>query len=249
MKIRKILFVFALLFVFVSCEKNSSEKKEDVSDKTETKMQAPDPKEVGKAYGIMLASTVQKSEIKLDIEAMKKAYNEAIKKTVSDEEVQLSITVLNNAAKFSYNEKKERIKKEGEEFLSKNSKRPEVVTLESGLQYEILKEGTGKNATLDSTCKLNYVGTFIDGSEFENSHNYNNGDPVEIDLNAVITGWKEGITHMKEGGKYRLFIPHELAYGEQGIRSQMGEELIPPCSVLVFEIELVSVNETPQKAE
>ena len=119
-------------------------------------------------------------------------------------------------------------------FLAENAKRKGVIVRPSGLQYRIIEEGDGKMPTPTDMVSVHYRGTFIDGPEFDNS--YLRGQPAQFTVNAVIQGWTEALPLMKEGGKWELFIPPELAYGVQGMGS-----LVPPNSLLRFEIELISV--------
>lgn len=129
----------------------------------------------------------------------------------------------------------------GRNFLKENGKRPGVKTTASGLQYEVIVEGTGIQPKAIDNVKVHYVGTLIDGKEFDNS--IKRGQPIEFPLSRVIKGWTEGLQLMREGGKYKLYIPYELGYGERGAGSD-----IPPYATLIFEIELISVtpNLVPQ---
>ncbi len=122
----------------------------------------------------------------------------------------------------------------GEKFLAENAKKPGVVTLPSGLQYMILNEGDGKQPSATDTVRCHYHGTLTDGTVFDSS--VQRGEPAEFPLNQVIQGWTEGVQLMKEGAKYRFFIPYNLAYGERGAGAQ-----IPPYSALVFDVELLKV--------
>jgi len=131
---------------------------------------------------------------------------------------------------------KEKNKKDGEAFLAENKKKRGVMTTSSGLQYEVIREGTGASPKLEDKVKVHYSGKLIDGTEFDSS--YKRGEPVSFPLNGVIQGWGEGLQLMKVGGKNRLFIPANLAYGEQGAGQQ-----IPPNSVLIFEVELLAIEE------
>ena len=126
-------------------------------------------------------------------------------------------------------------KKEGEAFLAENKKKKGVITTASGLQYIVLKEGSGTMPKIDDTVKVNYRGTLLDGTEFDSS--YTRGQPVTFPLNGVIEGWSEGLRLMKVGGKSRFFIPSELGYGERGAGAQIG-----PNSVLTFEVELLGIE-------
>ncbi len=122
----------------------------------------------------------------------------------------------------------------GKKFLEENGKKPGVVTLPSGLQYEVLKEGNGKKPKATDRVKCHYEGTLIDGTLFDSS--IKRGEPAVFGVNQVIAGWVEALQLMSEGAKWRLFIPSELAYGANG-----AGEMIPPHSTLIFEVELIEV--------
>ncbi len=127
-------------------------------------------------------------------------------------------------------------KAQGSAFLADNAKKPNVTTTASGLQYQIIAPGTGsKSPTATDNVTVHYKGTTIDGKEFDSS--YSHGGPVTFPLNRVIPGWTEGVQLMKEGAKYRFFIPSELAYGEQGAGDMIG-----PNAALVFDVELIKIQ-------
>ncbi|MBF1398366.1 MAG: FKBP-type peptidyl-prolyl cis-trans isomerase [Prevotella histicola] len=123
----------------------------------------------------------------------------------------------------------------GEAFLTENAKKDGVVTLPSGLQYQVLKEGNGKKPSATDQVVCHYEGTLIDGTVFDSS--YKRNEPATFGLNQVIAGWTEGVQLMSEGAKYRFFIPYNLAYGERGAGAQ-----IPPFAALVFDVELIQVK-------
>ena len=123
----------------------------------------------------------------------------------------------------------------GEAFLAENGKKDGVVTLPSGLQYQVLKEGNGKKPSATDQVVCHYEGTLIDGTVFDSS--YQRSQPATFGLNQVIPGWTEGVQLMQEGAKYRFFIPYKLAYGERGAGAQ-----IPPFATLVFDVELIEVK-------
>ena len=125
-------------------------------------------------------------------------------------------------------------KEAGEKYLAENSKKDGVVTLASGLQYQVLKEGNGKKPSAKDTVKCHYEGTLIDGTVFDSS--YQRGEPATFPLQQVIAGWTEGLQLMQEGAKYRFFIPYRLAYGEGGAGAS-----IPPFAALIFDVELIQV--------
>jgi FKBP-type peptidyl-prolyl cis-trans isomerase FklB len=129
----------------------------------------------------------------------------------------------------------EKSRAEGETFLAENAKKEGVVTLPSGLEYKILKEGTGASPQATDNVTVHYRGTLIDGTEFDSSHKRT--QPAIFRVNGVIRGWTEALQMMKPGAKWQLFIPAKLAYGERGTGSA-----IPPNSALIFEVELLKVN-------
>jgi FKBP-type peptidyl-prolyl cis-trans isomerase FklB len=128
-------------------------------------------------------------------------------------------------------------KTEGEAFLAKNKSATGVTTLPDGLQYSVITAGTGLKPSASDVVSVHYRGTLIDGTEFDSS--YKRGQPAEFPVGGVIRGWTEALQKMPVGSKWKLFIPSELAYGEQGRPS------IPPNSVLIFEVELLSIQAPP----
>jgi FKBP-type peptidyl-prolyl cis-trans isomerase FkpA len=123
----------------------------------------------------------------------------------------------------------------GEKFLADNAQKPGVISTKSGLQYQVFQEGTGKSPLASDTVTVQYIGTTIKGEEFDSS--YKHGSAATFPLNRVIPGWTEGLQLMKEGGKYRFFIPADLAYGEREV-----SRLIGPNSTLIFDVELIKVG-------
>jgi FKBP-type peptidyl-prolyl cis-trans isomerase FklB len=126
-------------------------------------------------------------------------------------------------------------KVEGEAFLAANGKKPGIKTTASGLQYQVIKDGTGKTPKPTDKVTTHYRGTLISGKQFDSS--YDRGQPATFPVNGVIAGWTEALQLMKEGAKWKLFIPSDLAYGERGAGAD-----IPPNSTLIFEIELIKVG-------
>jgi FKBP-type peptidyl-prolyl cis-trans isomerase FkpA len=149
------------------------------------------------------------------------------KPAFTDEQAQMTIILALNT-KLADNIKK------GEDFLAANRTKPGVKTTPSGLQYQVITEGKGQRPTAVDTVEVNYMGTLIDGTEFDNS--YKRGSSITFPLNGVIRGWTEALQLMPVGSKYRLFIPQQLAYGPNDNQS------IPGGSVLIFEVELLSIK-------
>jgi FKBP-type peptidyl-prolyl cis-trans isomerase FklB len=131
-------------------------------------------------------------------------------------------------------EKGKAAKAEGEKYLAENAKKEGVITLPSGLQYQVLREGNGKKPSAKDSVKCHYEGFLIDGTVFDSS--VQRGEPAVFGLQQVIAGWTEGLQLMQEGAKYRFFIPYRLAYGEGG-----AGQMIPPFATLVFDVELIEV--------
>ena len=133
----------------------------------------------------------------------------------------------------------EKNKKDGIDFLEKNKKQPGVTTLQSGLQYKVITAGNGPVPKDKDSVKVNYSGKLINGTEFDNS--YSRKEPVVISVNGVIKGWREALQLMKVGSKWEIYLPSELGYGEQNMST------IPADSVLIFDIELLSIEQAQKK--
>lgn len=129
----------------------------------------------------------------------------------------------------------ESVIEEGKKFLLDNAKRNEVTTLESGLQYEILKTGEGPKPSLNDQVTTHYHGTLIDGTVFDSS--VDRGEPATFPVSGVIKGWTEALQLMSVGSKWKLFVPYDLAYGERGAGPKIG-----PFTTLIFEVELIKIN-------
>ena len=142
--------------------------------------------------------------------------------------------VINEFFTRKSQEQAAKAKEEGARFLAENAKKEGVVTLPSGLQYQVLREGNGKKPKATDQVRCHYEGTHINGTVFDIS--YKRGEPAVFGLNQVISGWTEGVQLMQEGAKYRFFIPYNLAYGERGAGQQ-----IPPFAALIFDVELIEV--------
>lgn len=165
---------------------------------------------------------------------------EGIENQLPPEEIQRIVEIFQKMNPQNENQQKldeiiQKSKKEGDEFLAANAKKDSVMTTASGLQYKILRVGSGKSPADTSTVTVHYRGRLINGVVFDES--YARGEPATFRLNQVIRGWTEGLQLMKEGGKMELFIPSGLAYGDRP-----AGQLIPPGSTLIFEVELIAVQ-------
>ncbi|MES2820579.1 MAG: FKBP-type peptidyl-prolyl cis-trans isomerase [Pseudomonadota bacterium] len=152
---------------------------------------------------------------------------------VSPEEMNASFKVIREIMQAESQAKAQAAAGEGLAFLAENAKRAGITQLASGLQYEVLTVGDGAKPSREDSVRTHYHGTLIDGSVFDSS--YDRGQPAEFPVGGVIAGWTEALQLMGTGSKWRLYVPSELAYGEQGVGS------IPPHSVLVFDVELLAI--------
>ncbi len=173
-------------------------------------------------------------------------FAQAIKDVLNDSELKISMADSQKIVQkfFQEQEAKQRaamaetgkkLKAEGEAYLAENAKKGGVITTASGLQYTVLKEGTGKSPKATDTVVCHYEGFLTNGTVFDSS--IQRGEPAAFPLNGVIAGWTEGLQLMKEGGKNRFFIPYHLAYGEAGAAGS-----IPPYAALIFDVELIEVK-------
>ncbi len=146
-------------------------------------------------------------------------------------EIQAAFEKINEEIQARREEEAKVLSAEGIAFLEENAKRPEITVTESGLQYEVLATGEGKKPTAESTVRVDYHGTLVNGTVFDSS--YERGQPAEFPVGGVIKGWTEALQMMPVGTKWRIYVPHELAYGERGAGAA-----IAPFSTLVFDVEL-----------
>lgn len=153
---------------------------------------------------------------------------------VTDEQIRAAFTVISERMQAEQAEKAELLAGAGEAFLAENAKRPEITVTASGLQYEVLVAAEGEKPTRNSTVRTHYHGTLIDGTVFDSS--YQRGEPAEFPVSGVIAGWTEALQLMSPGSKLRLYIPHNLAYGERG-----AGNAIAPFSALIFDVELLAI--------
>ena len=209
------------------------------------------------SIGLDIGRNITNSQIEINIEALTAGLKSVItgtKPLLTEEE---SKEVMNNfrtemqakqqarmkemQAKQAEKSKEaaEKNKKEGEEFLAANKKKPGVTTTASGLQYKVITMGTGKKPSATDSVTTHYRGTLINGTKFDSS--YDRGEPAAFAVGGVIKGWTEALQLMPVGSKWQLFIPSELAYGERGTGREIG-----PHATLLFDIELLSIDDKPK---
>lgn len=185
---------------------------------------------LGTSIGMQLR---QMGAEELDINEFATGVGDALADKTAMEPAEIQ-AVINEFFNRKTEEQSRKAKSAGEEFLAANAKKEGVVTLPSGLQYQVLREGNGKRPKATDQVRCHYEGTLINGTVFDSS--YKRGEPAVFGLNQVISGWTEGVQLMQEGAKYRFFIPYNLAYGERGAGQQ-----IPPFAALIFDVELIEV--------
>jgi FKBP-type peptidyl-prolyl cis-trans isomerase len=231
------LFVFVLLAAGVVCAQENAQKKD--STQVVSILKTVDDS-VSYAIGQNIANNLKDPAMSINSEilitAMKDGFNGTSIITV--DEIKQILTDFNKrlTAKKTYNAKVagEKNKKASDEFFAANKNKEGVVTTNSGLQYKVLVKGTGPSPKDTSTVKVHYRGTLLDGREFDSS--YKRNEPTEFPVNQVIKGWTEALQLMHVGDKWELYIPANLAYGEQG-----AGNLIEPNSPLIFEVELLEI--------
>jgi FKBP-type peptidyl-prolyl cis-trans isomerase FkpA len=188
------------------------------------------------AFGVLMGADLKPFGFNFDYKAFTegfKAYHDDEAKITEDE----AVTIVQQAISDSMEREAGANLEAGTGFLQENAKKNGVITTESGLQYEVLKDADGPKPQADGMVRVNYEGTLIGGKVFDSS--YERGDPAEFPLNQVISGWTEGIQLMSPGSRYKFYIPPELGYGDKPV----GNGLIPANSVLIFDVELLDILE------
>lgn len=196
-----------------------------------------DNAKVSYGIGMQFAKDMKNRGMEIDMSAFNQAVEDVFKgnkSRLTDDEIRMAFQKISEELMKKQTARASENLKKGEDYLKKNKGKSGVKETKTGLQYKVLKEGTGLSPSATNTVKVNYRGTLIDGTEFDSS--YKRNQPAEFVLNQVIPGWTEGLQLMKVGSKYELTIPSSLAYGE---RDNQG---IPGNSVLIFEVELLEVK-------
>ena len=231
---KKIVFILSMMITLAHAQTKKPVPKATVSPTATTKsMSATDS--LSYAIGVQVASYYKAQGVeKINNVYLDKAFNDVFNNqslTITEEDANMKI----QQKLQEFMTKKISVAKEaGTKFLEENKKRPGVITLPSGLQYEIITKGTGPIPKATDTVKAHYTGTLLDGTEFDNS--YKRGEALTIPVSSVIKGWVEALQLMPVGSKWKLFVPSDLAYGDRGAGGA-----IPGGSALIFEIELLSI--------
>jgi FKBP-type peptidyl-prolyl cis-trans isomerase FklB len=206
--------------------------------------QLKDQKEkVSYSIGMQIGFNLARQKVDINPDILATGIKDAIagKPQLTPDQVKDIMAQFEKDMEQQQKERGEKNKTEGAKFLEENKKKPGVKTTASGLQYKVEKEGTGAQPKATDMVTVNYRGTLIDGTEFDSS--YKRGQPATFPVNGVIKGWTEALQLMKQGSKYQLFIPANLAYGERAMGPDIG-----PNATLTFEVELVDVKPPPTPA-
>jgi FKBP-type peptidyl-prolyl cis-trans isomerase FklB len=201
------------------------------------------------ALGMNLGTTLHRQSVPVDPNILARGLKDALaggKTQLTEEQAKATLMEVQTEMRQKQQEQMQQAgeanKKEGEAFLAANKSKDGVVTLPSGLQYKILTQGKGPKPAASDSVVCNYRGTLIDGTEFDSS--YKRGEPATFPVSGVIKGWTEALQLMPVGSKWQLFVPSDLAYGDRA----PGPE-ISPGSTLIFEVELLSIQDKSQKPE
>lgn len=209
---------------------------EEVTDKS------PERVQVGYSFGYLMGRSNTNALDDLDLDSFLEGFKQGFKGKDSSLSNEQMISILNQYKKKSeaaelveFQKTAEQNLAQGQAFLADNAKKSGIKVTESGLQYQIVKQGSGKKPSATSKVLVHYEGRLIDGTVFDSS--IARDQPISFPLNKVIAGWQEGLQLMQEGDQYRLFIPAKLAYGETGAGAN-----IPPNSALIFDVQLLKVE-------
>jgi FKBP-type peptidyl-prolyl cis-trans isomerase FklB len=225
----KLQMVLALSVLFLVSQVNAQENLVLKNQKEKTSY----------IIGMDIGNNLKKQSIDVDPNILAKGVKDALaggKPLLTEQEIRETMTAFQKEMMAKQEVVAKKNKEQGDAFLAENKKKEGVKTLPSGLQYKVIKAGTGKKPKLSETVIAHYRGTLIDGTEFDSS--YKRGQPATFQVSGVIPGWTEALQLMEEGAKWQLFIPSNLAYGERGAGGVIG-----PNATLVFEIELISIQE------
>lgn len=245
--VMKRLALVALAFGAVACQEKEAESSAPVA------LEQPQQKQayaLGMQVGSFISRNLQDQQalgISLDAQLVAKGFADGLagKAQLKEEDAQAMLKDLDGQIgerrQAQAKAEQEKNTAAGAAFLAENGKREGVTTTASGLQYEVVTAGAGAQPKATDTVTVHYTGTLVDGTKFDSS--VDRGQPATFALDRVIPGWTEGLQQMKEGAKYKFYIPSELAYGPRGAGS------IPPNSVLIFDVELLKVEAAPAAAE
>ena len=229
---KQILLFISAAVLIISCDQSKNGEEVDITTKKDS---------VSYSIGIDIGKNLKRQNVEIEPNALLQGLLDAQADTskLTDEEIMAVMTNFQKEMREKQQNKNkiaaEKNKAEAEAFFAENKNKEGVITLESGLQYKVLKSGNGKSPKLSSTVEAHYSGRLLDGTEFDSS--YKRGQPFSASVTGVIKGWTEILQLMKEGDKWEVYIPSELAYGERGSGPTIG-----PNAALIFEMELIKVK-------
>ncbi|MDX1701536.1 MAG: FKBP-type peptidyl-prolyl cis-trans isomerase [Melioribacteraceae bacterium] len=229
---KQILLIISAAVLILSCTESNNRKEIEISTKKDS---------VSYSIGIDIGKNLKRQEIEIEPDVMLQGFLDAQADTskLTDEEIMAVMTNFQKEMREKQQNKNkmasEKNKAEAEAFFTENKNKDGVISLESGIQYKVIKSGSGKSPKISSTVETHYSGRLLDGTEFDSS--YKRGNPISFAVTGVIKGWTEILQLMKEGDKWEVYIPSELAYGERGSPPMIG-----PNAALIFEMELIKVK-------
>ena len=224
----KNIIILSSLILFIACETEKSDQTVNLITELDS---------VSYSLGVNIGGNLKKSSFEdinlYNFEAgIKDVLEKEVEPKISDNQAQ---AIINSYFSKKQQKESESVIEEGVNYLRENAKRKGVTTLPSGLQYEVINDGTGPKPTIEDNVTTHYHGTLIDGTVFDSS--VDRGEPASFPVGGVIKGWTEALQLMAVGSKWKLYVPYDLAYGERGAGPQIG-----PYSTLIFEVELISIN-------
>ena len=225
----KLKIVITLVVLFLASQVNAQENLVLKSQKDK----------MSYIIGMDIGNNLKTQSIDVEPNILAKGVKDALtggKPLLTEQEIRETMTAFQNEMRVKQEVVARKNKEQGDSFLAENKKKEGVKTLQSGLQYKVIKMGVGKKPKLNDYVTTHYRGTLIDGTEFDSS--YKRGQPATFQVSGVIPGWTEALQLMETGAKWELFIPPNLAYGERGSGGVIG-----PNATLIFEIELISIQE------
>lgn len=236
----KFLAVALMSTLALGCANNGNKSDQNSSSATVTE-ESSELEKVGYSIGYATAESYKESLNDLNLDTFESGFRDAYgdkEAALTKEQMQEVMTQYEEKKQAEMMEKMQKDavdnKAAGDKFLAENAKKQGVKTTESGLQYKVIKAGTGKSVSSSDMVKINYEGKLLDGTVFDSS--YDRGEPVVFPVQGMIPGFTEGLELMKEGGTYELYIPADLGYGETGTTG------IGPNSTLIFKVEMIEVN-------
>ncbi len=232
-------FMLTLLQVDSNAQNTKSASKAKTAEKAVTKTETTKTSKMDSlsyGLGLLLAQNVKQLGLEnIDGPSLSQAIQDVLEGKEPKMSVDQANMMVSNEIAAVSEKKAGPVLEEGKAFLAENQKKAGITTTSTGLQYEVITSGSGATPKLTDKVTTHYRGTLINGQEFDSS--YKRGEPATFPVNGVIKGWTEALQLMKEGDKWRLYIPYDLAYGERGA----GQD-IPPYATLIFDIELIKVN-------